>query len=86
MQCHRVPVRLVHSCTAREVSSVPLSLTIVAGRLRRALRTSSSRTTRWPPIDLSTTTAERLARAIVHDRQNPEPPARGEHVGDEVNG
>ena len=33
---------------AIEVSSVPLSLTTIAGLPRRAIRSSSSRATRWP--------------------------------------
>jgi hypothetical protein len=49
---------------------VSLSLTISAGRPRRAIRASSSRTTRRPPIELSTNQGE--------------PPAPGQHVGDEV--
>jgi hypothetical protein len=56
-------------------------LTIVAGRPRRAITASNSRTTRWPPIEPSTTRAERRACAIVHDRQD-----RGEDVGDDVDG
>jgi hypothetical protein len=42
---------------ARLVISVPLSLTMVAGRPRRAIRMSSSRAMRWPPIEVSTTSA-----------------------------
>jgi len=48
---------LVHSSTARAVSSVPLSETIIAGRLRRAMIASRSRTTRAPPIEVSTASA-----------------------------
>src|SRR3546814_7447236 len=48
--------------SAREVSSGPLSETIVAGRPRRAISASSSRTTRAPPIEVSTvrTSASRV--------------------------
>jgi hypothetical protein len=53
MYCHSTPLRLVHSKTAREVSSVPLSLTIIADRLRRAISAPNSRTTRVPPIEVT---------------------------------
>jgi hypothetical protein len=74
---------LVDPRTTREVSSVPLSLTIIAGRPHRAIRASSSRTTRRPTIELSTTraSASRVSRRPSPDQ---EPPAPGQHVGDEV--
>jgi cytochrome c len=70
-----MPVRLVHSSTAREVSSVPLSLTIIVGRPRRAITASSSRTTRRPPIELSTTraSASRVKSSTIAGTRNRRP-------------
>jgi hypothetical protein len=48
---------LAQSRIARDVISVPLSLTIVTGLPRRAMIASSSRARRRPPIDVSTTSA-----------------------------
>jgi hypothetical protein len=66
---------LVHSRTAREVSSVPLPLTIIAGRPRRAISASSSRTTRRPPIEVSTTkaSASRMKSSTVARTRNRRP-------------
>jgi hypothetical protein len=57
MWCQARPVRLVHARTAREISSGPLSLTVVVGIPRRATSASSSRATRVPEIEVSTTAA-----------------------------
>ena len=57
MSCQSIPVRFVHSNIARLVISVTLSLAIVAGLPHRAIRTSSSRAMRWPPIEVSTISA-----------------------------
>jgi hypothetical protein len=75
---------LVHSSTAREVSSVLLSLTIIAGSA--APRDQSIELAHDPPAADRAVDGqgERLAREVVHDRQNPEPPAPGQHVGGEV--
>src|SRR3546814_12505816 len=68
-------LRFVHSSTAREVSSGPLSETIVAGRPRRAISASSSRTTRAPPIEVSTvrTSASRVKSSTTASTRNRRP-------------
>ena len=50
-----MPTSPDQASTAFEVSSVPLSLTIILGLPRSAIRLVSSRTTRRPEIDVSTT-------------------------------
>src|SRR5260370_18476626 len=54
--------------TAPLVSSVPLSLTTIRGKARSAARRSSSRTTRTPPSEVSTTVARhsRLKSSTTH--------------------
>ena len=83
-----VPVDLRRSCDqpriALEVSSVPLSLTIMAGLPRVAMSASSSRATRSPESDVSATRREAFAGAVVDHGQDPEAAAVGEVIGDEV--
>ena len=69
---------------AFEVSSVPLSLTMVWGRPRRPTMPLSSRATRSPEIDVSATSGQALARAVVDDRQDAEAPPVDHLVRDEV--
>jgi hypothetical protein len=59
----------------REVNSLPLSETIVAGRPRRAVRASSSRTTRALPIEVSTvrTSASRVKSSTTASTRNRRP-------------
>jgi hypothetical protein len=69
---------------AFEVSSVPLSLTIVSGRRRRRrMMWSSSRATRRPEIEVSAT-SQAFSGAVVDHRQDTEAPTVGQLVGDEV--
>jgi hypothetical protein len=53
MKCHATWFSAIQASTAFEVSSVPLSETIIAGLPRRATRAESSRATRWPEIEVS---------------------------------
>jgi hypothetical protein len=47
-----------HCRMALQVSSLPLSLTIMVGLPRQAMMASSSRATRWPEIEVSATSAK----------------------------
>ena len=62
---------MIHSGIARPVISVPLSLTMVAGSPRRAIRTSSSRAMRWPPIEVFTTSARAPRQRVGDEVQAP---------------
>ena len=66
------------------VNSVPLSLTIIAGRDRSAIAQSSSRATRTPENRGVGDEPDALAGEVVDHRKDPEPPTAGERVGHEV--
>ncbi len=83
--------RLRSSCHRRiacEVSPVPLSLTIIAARPRSSAIRSSSRPTRTPESDVSTTRARSthasIAGKVVHDRQHPKAASAVQGVRHEV--
>ena len=69
---------------AFEVSSVPLSLTMLTGRLRWLTMMSSCRATRVPDRGGIGHQRQALARAIVDHRQDAEPSAARHLVRDEV--
>lgn len=94
MWCHSTPRPSAQRRIAVEVSSVPLSLTTMAGFVpRSATSRSSSRATRRPPSEVSTTVASsafRVARSpdlageVVHNARRPETPPVRERVRDGV--
>ena len=57
MKCQGTPVSSLQASIAFEVSSTPWSLTIRPGLPRRAIKAVSSRATRQPEIEVSTTAA-----------------------------
>ncbi len=58
MKCQGTPVSSLQASIAFEVNSVPWSLTIKPGLPRRAISAISSRATRRPEIEVSTTAAK----------------------------
>ena len=69
---------------AFEVSSVPLSLTIVFGLPHWSRSRSSSRATRVPEIEVSAMSGQTLARAVVDHYEDAQAAAIDELVGNEV--
>ena len=69
---------------AFEVNSVPLSLTMVAGRPRWRTTLSSSRATRNPDSEVSAARPRHSPGAVADHRQDAEAPPAGHLVGDEV--
>jgi len=72
MWCQSIPASPAHDSTALDVSSVPLSLTTVVGLPRRMTRAASSRATRLPEIDVSTTAARhsRVTSSMTFSTRN----------------
>jgi hypothetical protein len=72
-----IPTSPHQASTAFDVSSVPLSLTIIFGAPRMAIRSPSSRTTRLPEIDVSTTAARhsRVTSSTMLSTRNRRPVA-----------
>lgn len=65
------------------VNSVPLSLTIFCSP-RLAISVSSSRETHSPDSEISATTGQAFACAVIDNPQHPEAPTIGHLVGNEV--
>jgi len=84
MWCHSTFASPDQTSTAFEVSSVPLSPTIMPGRPRSATRSTDSRTTRLPGDRGVHHRPQTFARDIVDDVQHPEAPAGGKLVMHEV--
>ena len=71
------PIEQAFSKVKAQVSSVPLSLTIIFGlpHLPSTSSRSSSRATRMPEIEVSGDQRQTLARAIVYHHEDAHPPA-----------
>ena len=63
MKCQSIAAFWVHASMAFDVNSVPWSETISLGLPRRAMTVASSRATRTPEIEVSTTAAKRARGA-----------------------
>lgn len=76
-ECHAIPACSHQASTALDVSSVPLSLTIMPGLPRQAISLESSRTTRLPEIEVSGTAARhsRVTSSTMLSTRNRRPVA-----------
>jgi hypothetical protein len=78
MQCRSTLCPAHHSRIASDVSSAPLSETIIPGFPRRSIRAVSSRAARRPEIDVSGIAARHFPCHVINHVQHPKAPPAGE--------
>src|SRR5258705_12012302 len=84
MKCSRMPCAYAQASRARLRNSGPLSMISTAGVPRVSTSRCSTWTTRWPPIEVSTSIARQAPGEVVHHRQEPHASAVLEGVEHEV--